>query len=229
MNHAGDIFLASATFTKDQHGELGGGHQFHMFVETHHGGTVTPHPLFVARHEGLLHLLVGRRQRGGDFFFKHAWVDGFLEIVEGTELHGRHSGLHLGIARHHDDGHLAFQLLAHPGHQDDAIAIRKTQIGENQAKVSIGNLNLSLFVPRCQHSLIAILLQPGLNHQAKGGIVFHHKNSTFHGCKNSTFFDNSTKLHTKKSLTLGKCEAILKKLKTSSSVINGCYLMDTTK
>ena len=145
--HAGDVLFTRATLTEDQDGEFGGSHQFHMFVETLHRRARAPHPLFVTRQEIARVLFLCRSQGGSNLFLEHAGIDGFLEIVECTEFHCGDSRLHLGIARHHDERHLALQLLPYMGHQDDTVAIRESQVSKDQVETAIGDLDLGLLIP----------------------------------------------------------------------------------
>ena len=178
VDHLRDVFLARAAFAEDEDGELGGGHQFDVFIEALDGLAVAFHHELSGT-EQLVNLLF-RLECSDDFFLQHAGVNGFLEVVEGAEFHGRDGSLHFGVACHHDKGHGTFELFADPAHEEDAVTVGQSQVGEDEVELFRGDLFFRLGILGGQHNLVVVLLQPGLEHESKRGVVFHDQDRVFH-------------------------------------------------
>ena len=116
MQMVGDMLLARAVLSEDQHTHVGWCYQpypVHDFlkggtVTGKHGHTASPDiPFFQygteQRHEFVLHELFGY-------------------VVQRTEFHAFNRRMHFGIVGH-DDERLRHTLLAHPTQQVDAVTI----------------------------------------------------------------------------------------------------------
>ena len=68
------------------------------------------------------------------FFLEYPRIHRLLQIVEGTQLDGRHGTLYLGIAGHHDDLYVGTFVL-YPGQQHDTVAVGEPQVGQGDAEI----------------------------------------------------------------------------------------------
>lgn len=108
------------------------------------------------------------------FFLEYPRIHRLLQIVEGTQLDGRHGTLYLGIAGHHDDLYVGTFVL-YPGQQHDTVAVGEPQVGQGDAEILPQYLFLGQLHRHAVRGFVTVFLCPVRYGQAVCGVVFYNK------------------------------------------------------
>ena len=172
----GYIFLASSAGTVDEDGHIGGSHQFDIIVEP--AGRVAFPFQKVGKGGGGGCWEGGRGLDGGGiqgfsyFFQQFIGINGFGDVVAGSQLHGLYGRLDVGIARHDDerDGQL---LFSQPAQKFGAVVVGQAQVGQNQVYVFRLDMLAGTGHIAGRGHVESLFSQPGFQHHAVCNVVFY--------------------------------------------------------
>ena len=175
VDAVGHIFLACPAGTIDEDGHVGGGHQFDVVVEMA-GGIAFPFQKVGKGGRGIGAGCRGRSGRGiqrfTDFLQQFIGIDGLGHVVAGSQLHGLHGGLDVGIARHDDEGDGQL-LLGQPAQQVGAVVVGQAQVGQDQIHLLCLNVLAGTGHIAGRSHGESLLSQPRFQHHAVRDIVFY--------------------------------------------------------